>query len=655
MVRMAPTCADLYQGRVCFQIILVLSFQVVITFAYTTSPTPWFCTDPSALDLNIEISRKLPSCLPGYAIEIEEVVYESTSDGTCSGRSLCSYQNRNALSFACNNKQKCNVDIRHSRFHINKTCGSTVRFFTKYRCLPVIQEQKNYSCESTMRQANSGDINLFCDNNYRLHIKMALVGIIGKPHDGIKTRVKCNKNTYWLCNHYVQDAYRSVCNNQLSYGTGNQCKIRFSERPRLNGCEHGDLSNFSLVEYACIPGESINEDLPRIDICSGEKDGRISINRGLLQSPNYPQYLRQYVSCMKQLHVPRESRLRLFMLEKSLDYYQELNIRLLNNEPNTQRTLAKNELFDKNITNPLSDEIVEIELKTNHIGTGNFLLYFQVDSRISEYAASVFENGRATDDSNRREKLLVKRDWGVVIGCLIGLISVILIIGIVLLSCRILKSRRARTLKYMRKEDDHRQHFSAPPANLNDNRHPTRGIKIEHPHLLSSPPKIISPSVPVHDTEPDRETLLKHGHQINAASTNTDNFYEEIKEHQQQTNFNLGNYPELKNFEDNKSSQPISDHRETEPTVRRSAPISTPTSYQRHLGFAVSDAPMASTETLNVGSNSAKIQSMNRPAEVPPPRMDLSHPLPSAPPRHLLQTDLNENMQPHQRMHHMQN
>ncbi|CAF5197719.1 unnamed protein product, partial [Rotaria magnacalcarata] len=123
--------------------------------------------------------------------------------------------------------------------------------------------------------------------------------------------------------------------------------------------------------------ESINEDLPRIDICSGEKDGRISINRGLLQSPNYPQYLRQYVSCMKQLHVPRESRLRLFMLEKSLDYYQELNIRLLNNEPNTQRTLAKNELFDKNITNPLSDEIVEIELKTNHIGTGNFLLYFQ--------------------------------------------------------------------------------------------------------------------------------------------------------------------------------------------------------------------------------------------------------------------------------------
>ncbi|CAF5061089.1 unnamed protein product, partial [Rotaria magnacalcarata] len=150
----------------------------------------------------------------------------------------------------------------------------------------------------------------------------------------------------------------------------------------------------------------------------------------------------------------------------------------------------------------------------------------------------------------------------VVIGCLIGLISVILIIGIVLLSCRILKSRRARTLKYMRKEDDHRQHFSAPPANLNDNRHPTRGIKIEHPHLLSSPPKMISPSVPVHDNEPDRETLLKHGHQINAASTNTDNFYEEIKEHQQQTNFNLGNYPELKNFEDNKSSQPISDHRE---------------------------------------------------------------------------------------------
>ncbi|CAM2730287.1 unnamed protein product, partial [Rotaria socialis] len=221
----------------------------------------------------------------------------------------------------------------------------------------------------------------------------------------------------------------------------------------------------------------------------------------------------------------------------------------------------------------------------------------------------------------------------VVIGCLIGLISVILIIGIVLLSCRILKTRRARTRKYMRKDDDHRQHLNAPATNLNDNRHPIRGIKIEHPHLLSSPPKIISSSVPVHDNGSDRETLLKHGHQINAAR----------------------NYPELKKFENNNSSQPIRDHRETEPTVRRSAPTSTPASYQRHLGFAVSDAPMASTETLDVGSNSAKIQHMKRPAEVPPPRMDLSHPLPTAPPLHLLQTDLNENMQPQQRMHHMQN
>ena len=65
------------------------------------------------------------------------------------------------------------------------------------------------------------------------------------------------------------------------------------------------------------------------------------------------------------------------MLEKSIEYYHDLNIRLLANEPNIQRTLAKNELFDTNITSQQKNEIVEIELKTNHVGGGNFLLYFQ--------------------------------------------------------------------------------------------------------------------------------------------------------------------------------------------------------------------------------------------------------------------------------------
>lgn len=236
---------------------MYLSFQylVFITFTYNTNPTPWFCTDPNALDSNVEINQKLPSCQSGYAVHIEDVTYESTSDGTCSGKSLCNYHNKNTLSFACNYKQKCDVDIRHSRFHINKTCGSTVRFFTKYRCLPVIQEHKNYLCEFSTRRANSGDINITCESNYRLHITMALVGIsIRTQGESGKSRSKCNKNIHRVCEQYVLDAYHSVCSNQVNNGLGDQCKIRYSDRPTLTGCEYGQLSNFSLIEYSCIPG-----------------------------------------------------------------------------------------------------------------------------------------------------------------------------------------------------------------------------------------------------------------------------------------------------------------------------------------------------------------------------------------------------------------
>jgi hypothetical protein len=65
------------------------------------------------------------------------------------------------------------------------------------------------------------------------------------------------------------------------------------------------------------------------------------------------------------------------MLEKSLENYHELTIRLLNNPASNLRTLALNELFDVNITHQQNDEIVQFELKTNHIAGGQFLLYFQ--------------------------------------------------------------------------------------------------------------------------------------------------------------------------------------------------------------------------------------------------------------------------------------
>ncbi len=45
------------------------------------------------------------------------------------------------------------------------------------------------------------------------------------------------------------------------------------------------------------------------------------------------------------------------------------------------------------------------------------------------------------------------------------------------------------------------------------------------------------------------------------------------------------------------------------------------------------------------------------PPKIPPPRMDLQHPQPSAPPLHLLQEDqhqFNENVRPHQRLRQIQ-
>jgi hypothetical protein len=133
-----------------------------------------------------------------------------------------------------------------------------------------------------------------------------------------------------------------------------------------------------LKSLFCID-DSIIEDLPRIDICSKETPERIPIDRGLLHSPNYPQGSGQYLACKKELFVPRESRLRLFMLEKSLESSHEFNIHLLK----SIRTLNQNELLDINMTNPKKDQVVKFELKTNQLGNGQFLLYFQ-GKRIQE-------------------------------------------------------------------------------------------------------------------------------------------------------------------------------------------------------------------------------------------------------------------------------
>jgi len=229
--------------------LLLLLFIFQSSYSYKPNPTQFICIESTD-----RISQTLPSCLPGYVIDIENVIYESTRDDTCSGTVLCQIENKNTLLFACNRKRTCHIDINNLRFYINSTCNSTIRFFVQYRCLPVIQEQKDYLCESsTLRRPTLGDINLSCIRNYRLHITMALIGISLKQQDetGIKNRFKCGKDTQTICNNYIPNGYRDVCDSQSKQ----ECKITYNQRPMLNDCQYGMTSNFSLVEYLCIPGK----------------------------------------------------------------------------------------------------------------------------------------------------------------------------------------------------------------------------------------------------------------------------------------------------------------------------------------------------------------------------------------------------------------
>ncbi len=89
--------------------------------------------------------------------------------------------------------------------------------------------------------------------------------------------------------------------------------------------------------------------------------------------------------------------------------------------------------------------------------------------------------------------------------------------------------------------------------------------------------------------------------------------------------------------------------------------MATPERNKRRLESSNFDAPMASTETLDIRTNSANSEQMKRPKQpppkIPPPRMDLNHPKPSAPPLHLLEQDnnnLSENIHPHQRLRQIQ-
>lgn len=217
-----------------------------LTYSYKSYPTQFICIET----IN-KIPQTLPSCLPGYLIDIENVIYESTSDDTCSGTTLCKIENKNTFVFACNRKRTCQIDINTLRFHISSKCGSTKRFFIYYRCLPTIYEQKDLLCESsTSRRPSLGDINLSCTKDYRLHITNATIGISLKSQDDIRTRFKCNKDTQTICNTPVPNNYQDICQVQSKQ----ECKITYNQRPMLRNCPYESTSNFSSVEYSCIPG-----------------------------------------------------------------------------------------------------------------------------------------------------------------------------------------------------------------------------------------------------------------------------------------------------------------------------------------------------------------------------------------------------------------
>jgi hypothetical protein len=245
-----------------FHQFLSLLWLIQAAQSYKTNPTSWVCIEPTN-----ELSTPLASCLPGYVIDIDSVTFESTHDDSCSGISRCQSEQTHPLVSSCNRKRTCQLEIAALRFHLNSTCGSTKRFFIKYRCLPVIYEQKDYVCDSpSARRVTQGDINLSCARNFRIHITSAIIGMSLKPSDELsRARYKCNKDTISTCHFYASDNYRHVCTSQLTSTQEDQCKIRYHDRPGLNECSYGSTSNYSMVEYLCIPGKI--QTMFEIDVC----------------------------------------------------------------------------------------------------------------------------------------------------------------------------------------------------------------------------------------------------------------------------------------------------------------------------------------------------------------------------------------------------
>jgi len=258
--------------------------------------------------------------------------------------------------------------------------------------------------------------------------------------------------------------------------------------------------------------------------------------------------------CEKELFVPRESRLRLFLLEKSRDFQLEYLQQI--------QTLDLNPYFD--INQQKKDSRIKFLWKSNEIKT-RFLLYFQIDSKTSEYAPFIFES-----NENRQNLFSWKFILGIILACMIIFLLIIVIIYL------LVRQRPRRDSQYIKDNDDQRQ-------------------QLNQPYLTTASPALLLPGQQrpqsaysttssivmqqIHDDTSDRETLIRSNtEKPTAPSNDIDNFYEEIKEQQQQTalalrmNSNPNLYLEPNDFQDTKpffqgqqqqqTAQPIRDHHE---------------------------------------------------------------------------------------------
>lgn len=338
-------------------VLLILFLSIENGSSYQTDLTKYICIEQN--------STNIASCLPGYVIEIENVQIESTNDDACWGTTRCQIEDKFILSEFCFRKRICQVDLKKLNILINSTCGSTRRFFVKYRCLPVIQEQKDFICDSSSSRRNPNvDINLSCGRNSKIFIKTATVGLSVREND---EKIKCNKDVQTTCSTDVSDIYRQICQNSFQNGNEDQCKIRSTERPTLENCFAGKTSNFSMVEYFCVPTDRITEDLPRLDLCSNEMPERLRIDRALLHVQHQTEQNR---FCRKLFFVEQFSRVRIFLLRSKISFVDSLQIRLFNQI----RTLNLNEMIDVNVT---KQETMLVEWRSQASEPGSFLVYFQ--------------------------------------------------------------------------------------------------------------------------------------------------------------------------------------------------------------------------------------------------------------------------------------